>query len=250
MLPYKESLLILILTLVVMYGCAMCYIQVANNRQLEKMITLSEMKLSERIRDYEKGIKHAKESTTSCAREFQTRKANVEECTELLETHKTQIGLLKIIKTRQRERDECILKRDRLKAQYEDCNRDDTDIFKSGSKANKIKYFVLFIGYPRSGHSIVAALLDAHPHVVISHELHVVQLWRDSLIEKEEYSKYDMFKKILKSTGKTTKGGGFRSMNRTNKYYTLDVPGLFQGQYEDYIEIIGDKSEHREYLHT
>ena len=80
----------MILTLVVMYGCAMCYIQVANNRQLEKMITLSEMKLSERIRDYEKGIKHAKESTTSCAREFQTRKANVEECTELLETHKSK----------------------------------------------------------------------------------------------------------------------------------------------------------------
>ena len=104
---------------------------------------------------------------------------------------------------------------------------------------------MLFIGYPRSGHSFVAALLDAHPHVVISHELNVLQIWRNSRNQKKGYSEYDMFKEILKNTKRTTKGEGFRSMNRTNKYYTLDVPGLYQGQYEDYIEVIGDKSEFR-----
>eukprot|EP00800_Vazella_pourtalesii_P012820 TRINITY_DN3003_c1_g4_i3.p1 TRINITY_DN3003_c1_g4~~TRINITY_DN3003_c1_g4_i3.p1 ORF type:complete len:174 (-),score=29.89 TRINITY_DN3003_c1_g4_i3:580-1101(-) len=134
-----------------------------------------------------------------------------------------------------------VLRRDRLKAEYKDCTSEDTDIFKSGNEANKIKHFVLFIGYPRSGHSIVAALLDAHPHVVLSHELHVMQTWRTSRIEKKKYSKYDMFKEILKNTKKTLHGHGFRSMNRTNKYYTLDVPGLYQGQYEKYIQVIGDK---------
>ena len=134
--------------------------------------------------------------------------------------------------------------RGKLKAQYKDCTSDDTDIFKNGNEANKVKNFVLFIGYPRSGHSIVGALLDAHPHVVISHELCVLQTWRTSRKEKKKYSKYDMFKEILKNTEKTLKGHGFRSMNLTRKYYTLNVPGLYQGKYENYIQVIGDKSKY------
>jgi hypothetical protein len=38
-----------------------------------------------------------------------------------------------------------------------------------------LERFVLFIGYSRSGHSLVAALLDAHPDIVVSHELHAVK---------------------------------------------------------------------------
>ena len=37
--------------------------------------------------------------------------------------------------------------------------------------------FLLFVGYPRSGHSLVGALLDAHPEIAIAHELDVLQLW-------------------------------------------------------------------------
>jgi hypothetical protein len=33
-----------------------------------------------------------------------------------------------------------------------------------------IEAFVLFVGYPRSGHTLVAALLDAHPEIVMSIE--------------------------------------------------------------------------------
>ena len=29
----------------------------------------------------------------------------------------------------------------------------------------------MFIGYPRSGHSLIGVLLDAHPNTIISHEL-------------------------------------------------------------------------------
>ena len=34
---------------------------------------------------------------------------------------------------------------------------------------------ILFIGYSRSGHSLVAALLDAHPNIIVSHELHATK---------------------------------------------------------------------------
>ena len=40
-----------------------------------------------------------------------------------------------------------------------------------------IQTFVLFIGYGRSGHSLVAAILDAHPKIVIAHEFDVSRKW-------------------------------------------------------------------------
>src|SRR5215470_5617425 len=38
-----------------------------------------------------------------------------------------------------------------------------------------LQRLILFIGYSRSGHSLVGALLDAHPNIVVSHELHAVK---------------------------------------------------------------------------
>jgi hypothetical protein len=35
--------------------------------------------------------------------------------------------------------------------------------------------FLFFIGHSRSGHSLVAALLDAHPDIIVSHELHALK---------------------------------------------------------------------------
>jgi hypothetical protein len=35
----------------------------------------------------------------------------------------------------------------------------------------EVERFCLFIGYPRSGHTLVGSLLDAHPDVLIAHEL-------------------------------------------------------------------------------
>ena len=37
-----------------------------------------------------------------------------------------------------------------------------------------VKTFVFFIGYARSGSSIVASFMDAHPHAVVSHEVGVL----------------------------------------------------------------------------
>jgi hypothetical protein len=40
-----------------------------------------------------------------------------------------------------------------------------------------LRTFVNFIGYPRSGHTLVAMLLDAHPEIVISNEVNVIKRW-------------------------------------------------------------------------
>ena len=33
-----------------------------------------------------------------------------------------------------------------------------------------VEKFVFFVGYPRSGHSIIGSVMDAHPDIVIAHE--------------------------------------------------------------------------------
>ena len=38
-------------------------------------------------------------------------------------------------------------------------------------KYSSVETFVLFTGHPRSGHSMVGAMLDAHPRAIVSHEL-------------------------------------------------------------------------------
>ena len=40
-----------------------------------------------------------------------------------------------------------------------------------------VEAFCIFIGYPRSGHSLLGSLLDAHPEMVIAHELDVLRSW-------------------------------------------------------------------------
>ena len=35
---------------------------------------------------------------------------------------------------------------------------------------DNVRIFFIFLGYPRSGHTILGALMDAHPNMVISHQ--------------------------------------------------------------------------------
>jgi hypothetical protein len=57
---------------------------------------------------------------------------------------------------------------------------------------NDVKYYVMFIGYAHSGHSLIGALLDAHPNMIISNELHALPLFANY-----NYDKYKIFKLIL-----------------------------------------------------
>lgn len=38
-----------------------------------------------------------------------------------------------------------------------------------------VETFCLFVGHPRSGHSLIGSLVNAHPDVVVSHELDVLR---------------------------------------------------------------------------
>ena len=102
----------------------------------------------------------------------------------------------------------------------------------TGAEAEKYPYlqsFCLFIGYPRSGHSLVGSVLDAHPDAAIAHELNVLRLVRNKTTREE------LFERLLENTA--------RHADRTRKAsgYKYAVEGQWQGALRT-LRVIGDKT--------
>ena len=90
----------------------------------------------------------------------------------------------------------------------------------------------MFVGISRSGHSIVAAILDSHPHIVVSNELDVFsRIGNDS-------SEFCLLNLIWEKSYRMANLGGLK---RSKKGYSLSVDGSWQGSYQSYINVIGDK---------
>jgi hypothetical protein len=93
-----------------------------------------------------------------------------------------------------------------------------------------IKYYAMFMGYAHSGHSVVGAVLDAHPNMVIANELHALPKFAEN-----NYDVEPVFEMILENSRAMARHG-----SRTNTGYNYNIPSLFQGRFER-LEVIGDK---------
>ena len=91
-----------------------------------------------------------------------------------------------------------------------------------------LEYYCFFIGYARSGHTLVGAMLNAHPDVVIAHELDAVNYVR------HHFSRAQLFALLLERDQR------FGSMGNSWAGYEYDVPGQYQGRYER-LRVLGDK---------
>lgn len=91
-----------------------------------------------------------------------------------------------------------------------------------------LETFCLFIGYPRSGHTLIGSLLDAHPDAVIADELDVLRFIQAG------FSKNQVHYLLLRNSRKAAAGG------RERTGYDYRVPGQWQGRYKK-LRVIGDK---------
>jgi hypothetical protein len=91
-----------------------------------------------------------------------------------------------------------------------------------------IHTYCMFLGYPRSGHSLVGSLLDAHPHAIIAHELHALRYVR------YRFSRDQLFWLLLENSRDFTRKG------REWTGYSYLVPGQWQGRFSE-LRVIGDK---------
>lgn len=91
-----------------------------------------------------------------------------------------------------------------------------------------VRTYCMFIGYGSSGHSLVGSLLDAHPNIVIAHELDVLRLVQAG------FSRTQIYSLIL------DKDKQFGEGDRRWREYAYAVPNQWQGRLERLL-VIGDK---------
>ena len=91
-----------------------------------------------------------------------------------------------------------------------------------------VRRFLLFVGHPRSGHSLVGSLLDAHPDMVVSHELDALKYVAAG------YRRAQLFTLVLEHS-KANAAAGRKSWG-----YSYAVPGQWQGRYAQ-LAVVGDK---------
>ena len=109
------------------------------------------------------------------------------------------------------------------------------------SVINHVHRFLFFVGYARSGHSIIASMLDAHPNVVIAHEYALFVKWEH---EPAQHSNKTWLFNALYNNSRFSVYRGLRTQHALKKGYTLAIPGSWQGRYDPSsgISVIGDKS--------
>lgn len=101
---------------------------------------------------------------------------------------------------------------------------------------SKVETFVFFVGYSRSGHSIVASLLDAHPNIIIAHEYNLFRRWKGSMYQNRSFLYNELYQNSFNNAEK-----GWRSAVKNQKGYTLAVEDSWQGAFENLL-VIGEKS--------
>jgi hypothetical protein len=97
-----------------------------------------------------------------------------------------------------------------------------------GRDFGSVETFCLFVGYPRSGHSLVGALLDAHPEAMIAHELHVLRY------VKYGFSRRQIFSMLVEASRRDAERG------RSATGYSYRVPRQWQGRART-LRVVGDK---------
>jgi sulfotransferase family protein len=100
---------------------------------------------------------------------------------------------------------------------------------KYGDEIRCLRYFGLFIGYPRSGHTLVAALLDAHPRMVFANGLDA------TLYLSRGLSVSQVAALAIWNSQRFTRHG------RRSNGYQYAVPNSWHGRWNR-LDVIGDKS--------
>ena len=98
-----------------------------------------------------------------------------------------------------------------------------------------VEKYCMFIGYPRSGHSLIGSLLDAHPNAIVAHELDALKYVEAGL------DKYRLYQLLLDNSRRFARKG------RKWTGYAYQVPGQWQGRFDE-LRVIGDKKGGRSTL--
>jgi hypothetical protein len=99
---------------------------------------------------------------------------------------------------------------------------------KESSVFDNLETFAMFLGYLRSGHRLIGALLDAHPDIIMAHALDVLKY------VAEGAGRRTILDRLLENSQMAQDAG------RTWGNYCYAVPRQWQGRFRK-LRVIGDK---------
>ena len=103
-----------------------------------------------------------------------------------------------------------------------------------------VEKFVIFVGYPRSGHSIIGSMMDAHQNIIISHEYMLFGEWARN--PKKFTNRTYLYTELYHDSYMDTEIGWRSTANdASSKGYTLAIDSAWQGRFKQ-LKVIGDKS--------
>ncbi len=100
-----------------------------------------------------------------------------------------------------------------------------------------VRTFVVFLGHARSGHSIVGALLDAHPQIALSDELDALRYVAAGFDRDRVLA---LCLKVARDQDRRQR----RKRGRAGGVYSYAVPGQWQGRHRD-LRVVGDSDAGR-----
>ena len=97
---------------------------------------------------------------------------------------------------------------------------------------DEVETYAMFVGHPRSGHTLVKALLNAHDQIVIGQEANILKY------VSLGFNRWMLYSMILASDQY------FHGAGRTWDQYGYQIPNQWQGKYRQ-LRLIGDKKAGR-----
>ena len=117
-----------------------------------------------------------------------------------------------------------------------------------------VNYFAIFLGFGRGGTTLVGALLDSHPNIVLATDYQLFIKWPQWRRYHQELTY--LYTALYQYS--ITFAKYFRNNNK--KGYSFNIRGGFNGRYNNSILVIGEKkagsatvlymSEHQEWIQT
>jgi hypothetical protein len=100
--------------------------------------------------------------------------------------------------------------------------------YKNRESFDGVEAYCMFIGYQRSGHTLVRSLLDAHPNAIIADELNALRF------VEAGFGRRQLYQLLLDNSRSYARQG------QSMRGYGYEVPNQWQGRFDE-LRIIGDK---------
>lgn len=100
----------------------------------------------------------------------------------------------------------------------------------------ELRTFLFFIGYPRSGHSLIGSIIDAHPQAIVAHEYDVIGKWPQLNSSRNGQHRQLLYQLYNNSRYHAVSGKRAPSASSSN-VYTYHVPNEWQGKYREGIKV-------------